>query len=495
MMTWIHTTHIALFVCVAGCAGSPRATDPHESDIPPQEGVSTAKLANLDTTWKEMGVQPLVDGCPPHVCGTNGVWLGENIRFHEIDTKQVLSNAILYHPSRGQILTRELSPITTAYSLPPLLQPIQRLRALRLSDALGRAKVGALSYRGFRLKNDTQLALKVDGDELIGTANGRSYKREDLRGAVIRLADSFSAAQYYELKIIDYMDYPLWVQGGSVPLYEFEFTNSLNPSVTCKICDDNIGAKDAFKGTVVIFEGDRYQNDLDVLEVGGETTKFNIACMGTSISKLHFLRHTWAGEQHTPRLDTTVEQRETLLRMLAADYCGTGKGFTVDGHPLNYKFGSTLQWGTTFDTQHEIEAIWGPGGALCLDTPRLVDQMDQTQLREMITQECKRTLPSCLRRGESLERLLASYKQRFPNAYAISMSPRRSSNVQRPRCDPSLSPTGTGPLPQNHQPTRDPAQPQGPGPLGGPVPGSGGGNSSTTLPPCPWNRSPQISCS
>ncbi|NJK33201.1 MAG: hypothetical protein HC927_12795 [Deltaproteobacteria bacterium] len=57
--------------------------------------------------------------------------------------------------------------------------------------------------------------------------------------------------------------------------------------------------------------------------------------------------------------------------MLTADYCGDGHSYTVDGTPLAWENESGT---VTPDSQPgELEAIWTAEGALCLDTPRLVD--------------------------------------------------------------------------------------------------------------------------
>jgi hypothetical protein len=77
--------------------------------------------------------------------------------------------------------------------------------------------------------------------------------------------------------------------------------------------------------------------------------------------------------------------------MLTADYCGGGRSYTANGHPLRYT--DALAWypspplGLKDPAQvRSIEAIWGPDGAVCLEVPRLYG-------REVIARECVR--PKC----------------------------------------------------------------------------------------------------
>jgi hypothetical protein len=82
-----------------------------------------------------------------------------------------------------------------------------------------------------------------------------------------------------------------------------------------------------------------------------------------------------------------------MLKMITADYCGTGFSFTVDGHPLRWMDSTTyprpaINLNTTLPPVDivSVEAIWGPTGAVCLDVPRLYK-------RAYVMQQC--ALPAC----------------------------------------------------------------------------------------------------
>jgi hypothetical protein len=95
-----------------------------------------------------------------------------------------------------------------------------------------------------------------------------------------------------------------------------------------------------------------------------------------------------------------VNQRTALLKMLAADYCGTGKAFTVTGVPLRFQGRGWVEEHGFADAQVR-EAIWTEHGAFCLSTPRMktfVSPFGTVTISE-IEAECKdahRVLPpSC----------------------------------------------------------------------------------------------------
>lgn len=135
------------------------------------------------------------------------------------------------------------------------------------------------------------------------------------------------------------------------------------------------------------FEGDYFDpTKNDQTPPPGSPGWFNLACDGTAAAKMHLLRHTQASGTSTRR--TTPDQRTAMLKAITADYCGDGglgtKGvdarvWTADGTPLFWT--DEKAWfpdattriddlGKVFSGTWEIEAIWGPQGAICLNEPR-----------------------------------------------------------------------------------------------------------------------------
>jgi hypothetical protein len=71
---------------------------------------------------------------------------------------------------------------------------------------------------------------------------------------------------------------------------------------------------------------------------------------------------------------TDDETHQTASRAVRADYCGDGVTYTQSGTALQLSdvFGINSFSNPNADT----EAMWGPGGAICIKVPRLVDVSD-----------------------------------------------------------------------------------------------------------------------
>ena len=117
----------------------------------------------------------------------------------------------------------------------------------------------------------------------------------------------------------------------------------------------------------VVFEHDVI--DAETLRVTGlDSMRFNIGCAGHALAKLHLSGHTQGAAAQG--FATTQAQRTTFLKMITADYCGTGDPFTVAGQPLNWT--DSRGWMRYASNNPTLEARWTEHGATCLNTPRVV---------------------------------------------------------------------------------------------------------------------------
>ncbi|MBK9034836.1 MAG: hypothetical protein IPL61_26830 [Myxococcales bacterium] len=120
----------------------------------------------------------------------------------------------------------------------------------------------------------------------------------------------------------------------------------------------------------ILYTGDRYDADAKLVTAAsyrGAGTWFNIACAGGALAKLHLNRHTTAGT--VAGFQSTVPQRQAMLKMYTGDFCGTGEAFTRQGTSLRWtsdQGGSSVGGGTA-----SYESLWTADGAICLSTHRL----------------------------------------------------------------------------------------------------------------------------
>lgn len=146
------------------------------------------------------------------------------------------------------------------------------------------------------------------------------------------------------------------------------------------LCETKVeGQVDAIEDAIV-FEGDRYDPDTRNVIHGADTKGwFNIACLDGAPAKTHRLRATMATTPPAPKIDTGRFQ--AAFSMWSADYCGDGTAYTVPGEPLLVKdradsISPSWSWGPKTKQPSSYEAVWGPNGAVCLDTPRRADNYE-----------------------------------------------------------------------------------------------------------------------
>ncbi|TMQ14769.1 MAG: hypothetical protein E6J91_14585 [Deltaproteobacteria bacterium] len=241
----------------------------------------------LHYNWEQLAsvgdpvpLQASMGNCPVAGCGLNGVWLGSGVQFRTLHT--------------------------TAGALNP-----QRVR-----------------IREFKKGSDV-LRLQVTGQELQGIMRDSSVilQGEELIGSQLWLehVDPTGHVEPYLLTIADSVVAGVAVRGaryedfwatctagdrcaGAPPRARlYSFTVRAGDGCEVQLCRP--GLDDSYHGnldgTAVIFRGDYYDETSHRVFTTPQNTYdedvFNIACIGTAISKLHMLRHTTAADPARPR--------------------------------------------------------------------------------------------------------------------------------------------------------------------------------------------------
>lgn len=131
----------------------------------------------------------------------------------------------------------------------------------------------------------------------------------------------------------------------------------------------------------LVYEGDRYSIERMTTGPTGDNAWFNFGCAGHTLAKLYLTRNTIK----TQPVDDWA-QRQTTLKMLVGDYCGTGETFTLAGEPLLWKGGLQPSYS---GTPLSIDARWTEDGATCMVEPRIKDSTNaqaQTLFPDVETQ-------------------------------------------------------------------------------------------------------------
>lgn len=97
---------------------------------------------------------------------------------------------------------------------------------------------------------------------------------------------------------------------------------------------------------------------------------FNLACSGNGLYKMKMAGYDPDPTAASP-FSSTWQQRQATLKMITADYCGTGTSFTETGTTVYWINQPSWSQNTPPPPSTTVEAHWTKDGAACLDTPRL----------------------------------------------------------------------------------------------------------------------------
>lgn len=227
----------------------------------------------------------------------------------------------------------------------------------------------------------SQWELGVEGDALVARGGhlGTSTLRGDqLVGSTLLLRIEIGLV--VPVFIVDHDEVDSWASNGEpLSAYGLVYVDLADDEILHGVCKGTL--LDPLQATVVVLAGERYDLDSKTV-IANQTDWITFACAGSAAAKMALLGYGPHAEFEDNASPASVGQRQATLKMITADYCGTGDSYTEDGTPLLWE----NQSGTVEldESPGDQEAIWTSTGALCLDTPRLVDE-----------NEVACSLPSC----------------------------------------------------------------------------------------------------
>ncbi|WAS95732.1 ADYC domain-containing protein [Nannocystis punicea] len=198
-------------------------------------------------------------------------------------------------------------------------------------------------YRGANLVG-WDLVLEKDGDELSGTITHYNG------------------------------DAPAWSdEGRPLTTYVIKFEGD-EPGNFKNVCPDVMGSPDAPVVTLIVGETyDRVLKKVDLID--GDWVTF--ACSGQAAYKAKALGYEQGEFFADTMAPATRAQQDATLKMITADFCGTGDSFTEENTPIRWENTAgtvTLpQPGEPGYVPTILEAVWNDERALCLSNPRRGD--------------------------------------------------------------------------------------------------------------------------
>lgn len=311
--------------------------------------------------------------------------------------------------------------------------------------------------------NEQGFDLAIEDGRIVGRTEGRTaLARDALRGAEIWI-DTDTASPAYKISIEQVHTIPFPFPYGStdeLEVYVFGWRAASDPTSVGNLCRNpprhlSGGSHDTRAyaellgmdpDDALVFAGDRIYDATKTMSKDPDPGWFNIGCAGHTVAKLHLTRNTLASETASVPAASHAK-RQATLKLLVADYCGTGRSFTVPGQPLEWKGQPGDARDSYFTTPATLEARWNRNGATCVSVPRMVVSTlksareyypSAADVWEEIRSECD--LPSC---GESLDwgHLIAGDEFEV----RISANPYPEATAPPPPPPPPVTPpTGSG---------------------------------------------------
>ena len=111
----------------------------------------------------------------------------------------------------------------------------------------------------------------------------------------------------------------------------------------------------------------------DGIRNSGDPARFELVC--TSGAEGKCVRFGYAPWRNAPDGRPMLDWYNACVRMVRADYCGDGRGFTRNGTLIDIYDRINVQRPEA-NTLLKFEAAWGPGGAVCVAHTRIPELTD-----------------------------------------------------------------------------------------------------------------------
>ena len=242
-----------------------------------------------------------------------------------------------------------------------------------------------LSIVDFMSPPGESLILDVIDSAFVGQ-DTQSGARSTLPGSAIIVREETERGPFEWILIIDAVDEIAYMSDrlGSIPGYQLSYAPAFAPDTAQPLCTNG--------ASIVLMAGsETYDPESLRIEPREQGRWLTLACQDHVLGKAKRMSYD-PGYAAEDRYYTTPAQRQATLRMLRADYCGTGQPFTRPGTPLYWQ--NRAGWmvhGTPGDAKGQVEAGWNEHGATCLGTPRLPGHYSRVDIEGA----CGHSLPVC----------------------------------------------------------------------------------------------------
>ena len=223
-------------------------------------------------------------------------------------------------------------------------------------------------FNGFRFNGFRFNGFRFNGEELTGVhMDGNLLSGEDSLGAIIKGANLGDST--IDVDFVDPED------ANNTSSLEFELTNTetlANGLVISTVKHRQLPSGDWINSCENGAKAVHLKGDWDLTtgkRLTSDPSAVTFACLGAALGDCAAWGYA-PGDQHGGA--TLDEYHEACTRLKRADYCGDGVHHTENGHLIDIYDDLSIQSPATIGLW-EVEAMWGPDGALCANSPRILD--------------------------------------------------------------------------------------------------------------------------
>jgi hypothetical protein len=210
-------------------------------------------------------------------------------------------------------------------------------------------------------------SLAVENDELVAKRFGSKLRGSQLIGSIILVQTAVGVI--VPVTIAGVSQVASWATGGAPIVAYTLITPELNSLLGVRnVCSGSL--LDPLAAAVTVLGGETYDGALKTVNAG-MTGWFTLACAGSAAAKIKLLGYGPQSQFPGAATPASPAARQATLKMVTADYCGTGHSYTANGTPLVWANKAGTVDSSDLHTPGDVEAIWTTNGALCLDATRI----------------------------------------------------------------------------------------------------------------------------
>ncbi len=235
-------------------------------------------------------------------------------------------------------------------------------------DLTGTRDAHGVAVRGLRDPDGDFFTLGVLGEELAAYDHGELVASGEKLFSWEIVLDGGGGELV--LRIVGHKQQASWAKDGA-PVSLYGLVGTIDGKPLDAACPDpEFGAS-----AVTIVHGETYDGVRKALDQVGDQW-ITLACVDQAAYKVKRLGYGPHGNQGPGGKPASPEQRVATLKMVTADYCGTGQSFTVDDARVYFRNKAASLTFAPIGHLTSVEAYWDAKGALCFDYARNVRRKD-----------------------------------------------------------------------------------------------------------------------